>query len=114
MLTNSNHVELAVNIPNDGLISNLPTDAIVEVPAVISGAGVSGISIGALPPGIAAMCNTQIGIQELVVEAAVTGSRQIALQALLADPVVHSAEAAEKILDELLALEAPYLPQFQK
>ncbi|MCL6518911.1 MAG: alpha-glucosidase/alpha-galactosidase [Armatimonadetes bacterium] len=114
IITNSNHVELAVNIPNDGLIPNLPMDAIVEVPAVISGAGISGISVGALPAGIAAMCNTQIGVQELVVDAAVTGSRQIALQALLADPVVNSVDSAEKILDELLALEAAYLPQFQK
>ena len=49
---------------------------------------------------------------EEAVEAAVTGDRQIALQALLADPVVQSARAAEQTLDELLRLEAAYLPQF--
>jgi len=42
----------------------------------------------------------------------VSGDRRLALQALLADPVVQSAEAAEKTLDELLAVHAPYLPQF--
>lgn len=112
ILTDSNHSELAVNIRNDGLISNLPQDAIVEVPAVVGSDGIAGVDIGKLPIGIAALCRTQIGVQELVVEAAVTGDRRIALQALLADPVVTSFDAAEKILDELLALEADYLPQF--
>lgn len=114
ILSNSNHLELAVNIPNDGHISNLPQDAIVEVPAVISGKGVSGFSIGELPQAIAALCQTQVGVQELAVAAAVTGDRSVALRVLLADPVVQSMEAAESILDELLALEADYLPQFKK
>ena len=114
ILSNSNHLEPAVNVPNDGHISNLPQDAIVEVPAMVSGTGVSGISMGMLPPGIAALCQTQVGVQELAVAAAVTGHHGIALQALLADPVIRSTDAAEKILDELLALEADYLPQFRK
>ncbi len=114
ILSDTNHIELAVNIPNDGLIPNLPQDAIVEVPAVISTCGIRGVHIGPLPDGIAALCNTQVGVQNLVVEAAVTGSRDIALQALLTDPVVQSAEAAERSLDELLALEADYLPQFRR
>ena len=59
-----------------------------------------------------ALCNTQVGVQKLVVEAAVTGSRQIALQAMLADPVVQSAEAGRKCLDELLAVHKAYLPRF--
>ena len=112
ILTDSNHSELAVNIRNDGLISNLPQDAIVEVPAVVGSDGIAGVGIGKLPMGIAALCRTQIGVQELVVEAAVTGDRRTALQALLADPVIPGFHAAEKILDELLALEADYLPQF--
>ena len=112
ILSNSNHLELAVNIPNDGHVSNLAQDAIVEVPAVISSAGVRGMSIGTLPAGIASLCQTQIGVQELAVEAAVMGDRQIALQSLLVDPVIQSADAAEKILDELLILHKDYLPQF--
>jgi len=69
--------------------------------------------VGKLPSGIAALCRMQIGVQELVVEAAVKGDRKIALQALLADPVIPSFDAADKILGELLALEADYLPQFK-
>lgn len=112
ILSNSNHLELAVNVANNGLISNLPCDAIVEVPAVISASGVRGVSMGMLPMGIAALCQTQVSVQELAVTAGVTGDREIARQALLADPVIHSAEAADRILDELLSLEAQYLPQF--
>lgn len=112
ILSDSNHSELAVNIRNDSLISNLPQDAIVEVPAAVGSDGIAGVDIGRLPSGIAALCRTQVGIQELVVEAAVKGDRRMALQALLADPVIPSFDAAEKILDELLALEADYLPQF--
>jgi len=103
----------AVNIRNDGLITNVPEWAVVEVPAVAGADGLKGVQVGALPAGIAALINTQAHVQDLVVEAAVHGSRELALQALLADPVVHSAEAAEKTLDELLSVHAAYLPQFR-
>ncbi len=103
----------AVNIPNDGLIANLPGWAVVEVPAVVGADGVKGVQVGRLPAGIAALLATQAHVQDLVVEAAVHGSRERALQALLADPVVHSAEAAERTLDELLSVHAAYLPQFR-
>ena len=114
IMSNSNHLEMAVNIANDGHVSNLPQDAIVEAPAIVSGVGVSAISVGDLPMGIADLCSTQVGVQELAVTAAVTGDRDIALQALLADPVMRSVDAAEKILDELLALEADHLPRFAR
>jgi alpha-galactosidase len=104
----------AVNIRNDGLIANLPDWAVVEVPAVVGADGVKGVKVGALPRGIAAMLNTQAHVQDLVVEAAVHGSRELALEALLADPVVNSYRAAVDTLDELLAVHAPYLPQFAR
>lgn len=112
VVSGRNVYELAVNIPNRGHITNLPDGCIVEVPAVVSSWGVKGLNVGALPEGIAALLRSQVGVQELVVEAAVTGDRKLALQALLADPVVDSAKAAEATLDELLRLEADYLPQF--
>ncbi|MCL5997638.1 MAG: alpha-glucosidase/alpha-galactosidase [Chloroflexi bacterium] len=103
----------AVNVRNDGYIENLPAWTVVEVPAMAGASGLRGLHVGALPAGIAAICNTQAHVQDLVVDAAVKGSRQLALQALLADPVVSSAEAAERTLDELLAVHAPYLPAFR-
>jgi alpha-galactosidase len=111
-LANDRRLIEAVNIRNDGLIANLPDWAVVEVPAVAGADGVHGVQVGALPRGIAALLNTQAHVQDLVVEAAVHGSRELALQALLADPVVHDAAAAERCLDELLATHAAYLPQF--
>jgi alpha-galactosidase len=109
---NRNEYMLAVNIPNNGCITNLPDDAIVEVPALVSGYGIQGLTMGRLPDGIAALCNTQVAIQRLSVEAAVHGDRKKALQALLIDPVVDNLEGAEKTLDELLSVHRPYLPRF--
>jgi alpha-galactosidase len=103
----------AVNIRNDGAIANLPPWAVVEVPAVAGADGLRAVQVGELPDGIAALLNTQVHVQDLVVEAAVHGSRDLALQALLADPVVQSARAAEACLDELLTTHAPYLPRFR-
>ncbi len=112
MLADTNVFVPAVNILNQGCIANLPADAVVEVPAMASAAGIYGLSVGALPSPIAALCQVQVGVQRLAVEAAFTGCRQTALHALLADPVVHDLQAAEQCLDEMLAAQAEYLPQF--
>lgn len=105
-------VELAVNVRNDGLISNLPAEAVVEVPGLIDGRGVHGIPVGALPEGIAGILNSRIRQQELTVNAALSGDRSLALQALLADPLVPSVEAAQDMLDQALEAHAQYLPRF--
>ena len=102
----------AVNLRNNGLISNLPDDTIVEVPAVVSSLGVTGVPMGPLPEGIAGLCAMQAQVQKLNVEAGVEGSREKVFQALLLDPAVHSAVAAKGILEDLLALEKELLPQF--
>lgn len=112
IVENRNEYVEAVNIPNNGCITNLSNDAIVEVPALVSGYGIQGLTMGDLPDGIAALCEMQISVQRLVVDAAVTGDRQKALQALLVDPVVHSLSAAEKTLDELLETHKEFLPLF--
>lgn len=109
---NRNEYIEAVNIPNKGCITNLPMDAIVEVPALVSGFGIQGLTMGDLPEGIAALCHTQVSIQKLAVDAAVQGDRKKALQALLIDPVVSSFEAAQKILVDLLEEHHPYIPNF--
>ncbi|MCS7222033.1 MAG: alpha-glucosidase/alpha-galactosidase [Anaerolineae bacterium] len=113
VLHNKNQYEQALNIPNRGCIPGLPDWAIVEVPGVVSGAGINGLQVPELPPGITALLAQQVAIQDLAVEAAIHGDRQAALQALLLDPVVSSYEAAVKMLDELLTVHAPYLPQFR-
>jgi alpha-galactosidase len=112
VLGNTHQYELAVNVPNAGLIPNLPDWAIVEVPATVDASGVHGVRVGPLPEPIAAMCRTQIAVIDRLVEAGVHGDRSSALQALLLDPVVSGISQAEAILDEMLELHKDYLPQF--
>jgi alpha-galactosidase len=94
---------------NRGVIENLPPDAAVEVPVMADAAGIHPISLGPLPDAIAKLLNTQVNVQQLAVEAAVHASKEIALQALLIDPVVNSATAAVKLLDELWEVNRPYI-----
>lgn len=110
---NTNELIEAVNIPNDGYIRNLAEDAIVEVPAIVSGKGLHGLGMGCLPRGIAALCSGQINVQHLVVDAGATGNKDLVMQALLVDPNVPSAKAAEGIYNELMEINKPYLPQFK-
>jgi len=113
ILTDSGHEELAVNLPNDGLIDNLPRDLVVEVPAVIHKDGVQGVKLGALPKGIAGLLHNQVAVLDLTVEAVLQSSREIALQALLVDPVVHSLRAAEKTLETMLRVQPHHLGYLQ-
>jgi alpha-galactosidase len=112
VLENTHRYELAVNVPNDGFIPNLPEWAIVEVPATVDATGVHGVNVGPLPEPAAAMCRTQIAVQDRAIEAAVHGDRMAALQGLLLDPVVDSVSQAEGILEEMLAVHKEFLPQF--
>jgi alpha-galactosidase len=112
VLGNTHQYELAVNVPNAGLIPNLPSWAVVEVPALVDAGGVHGLPVGPLPEPIAAMCRTQVAVIDRLVEAAVHGDRAAALQALLLDPVVGSAAQAQAILDEMLEVHRDLLPQF--
>ncbi len=109
ILTDSHQEEMAVNIMNDGLIDNLPRDLVVEVPATVDRNGVHGVPLGALPKGIAGLLSNQAAVLDLTAEAILKGSRELALQALLVDPVVDSFHAAEKTLDTMLKLQADYL-----
>lgn len=104
--------EDALNLVNRGAIYNMPATAVVEVPAHIANRQISGEPVGALPAGIAALCRREHEIQDLVVQAAVQGDRQAALQALVLDPVVPDSTTARAVLDELLRTHAAYLPQF--
>ena len=94
---------------NQGVIPNLPADAAVEVPVMADAAGIHPISLGPLPDAIAKLLTVQVQVQQLAIEAAVRGSKEIALQALLIDPVVNSATAAVKLLDELWDINRPYI-----
>jgi alpha-galactosidase/6-phospho-beta-glucosidase family protein len=101
-----------VNLPNSGQIANLPKDAVVETMGVIGPTGAAGVSVGELPPALLGTILPHVVNQELIVEAAITGDRRLALQALVGDPLMRDFRAAPKLLDELLAAHAQHLPQF--
>lgn len=102
-----------MNLPNRGQIGNLPRDVVVETYGVVDDSGAHGISSGDLPPAIHAIVSRHVGNQELIVEAALSGSRTLARQALLNDPLVTlPPDTAVAMLDELLAANRAYLPLF--
>lgn len=107
------YVDETVNVPNRGAIANLPAETIVEVPAVVGPFGIRPAQIGRLPEPIAELCRREAALVELAVDAAVTGDRTLALQALLLDPMVGDIGRARAILDDYLTTFAPYLSQFK-
>jgi alpha-galactosidase len=96
-------------VRNAGIIPNLDADCAVEVPVMADATGVHPISLGPLPDGIAKILGQQVLVQQLAVEAAVHGSKDLALQCLLVDPVINSTDAAVKLLDELWEINRPYI-----
>lgn len=103
----------AVNVPNNGAIANLPAETIVEVPALVNGLGIQGVTLGDLPHPIAALLRREADLVEMVVDTAVSGDRHLALQTLLLDPMINDIGRARAVLDDYLTAFADYLPQFQ-
>ncbi len=112
LLDGKNRYVLSVNIPNDGYITNLKRDAVIEVPALIGADRIYGVGMGDLPLPIASLMNRQLDVMDLNLEAAVTGDRKTALEGLMLDPLVPDPDIAEKLLDEMLVAQKAYLPQF--
>lgn len=106
--------EISANVPNTGgLVSNLPEEAIVEVPIEVDGSGVRGIEVGPLPVAVAALCQRQVAIQELLVQAYAERSRKLLLQALTLEPVVDDLKKAEEMIDVMLRAQKGYLPELR-
>jgi alpha-galactosidase len=95
-------------VVNRGAIPSLPDEAAVEVPIVVDATGIMPVRVD-LPKPIARLLLAQTAVQNMAVEAAIYGSKEMALQALLIDPVVSTITGAEKLLNELWAINAPYI-----
>jgi alpha-galactosidase len=102
----------SANLPNVGQVPNLPADAIVESPCRATREGLVPVPQPPLSPGIAGTLATRFQWVETVVEAALEGSRDKFVQALVLDGAVRSLEMAQALADDLLAAQAQYLPQF--
>jgi len=109
ILTDSGYEEAAVNIPNKGLIANLPEWIAVEVPATVDKNGVHGIPLGELPHGFAGLLLNQAAVHDLTAEAVIHKSRAAALQALLVDPVVNQYDQVEEMLDTMISYQEKWL-----
>lgn len=109
IVTNSGHEELALNIPNNGYIKELPSDQIVEVPAIIDADGIHGQQLPSYPKAFASLLLNQVAVTNMTTEAILTKSKRTALQALLVDPICHDANAAKKMLDTMLSLQEKHL-----
>ncbi len=104
------------NVPNRGLIDNLPQGCCVETPCLVDKNGIQPTKIGALPPHLAALMQTNINVQALTVEAALTGKREHIYHAAMLDPHTAAELDLEQIwalVDDLLAAHGDWLPEYR-
>ena len=104
------------NVANTGLITNLPPGACVEVPVFANRRGLNPIHVGALPPQCAALTALNAGIEEMAVEAGVTGDPRLVFQAILHDPLTAAVLSMAEIKDLTNAMfrqNKAHLPQFR-
>lgn len=93
------------NVPNRGLIDNLADGCCVEVPCLVDGNGLQPVRVGALPRHLAALCQSSIGVQDLTVEAALSGRREAIYHAAMLDPHTSATLPLDRIwalCDELI------------
>jgi alpha-galactosidase len=103
------------NVMNKGFITNLPTDCCVEVPVFADSNGLHPAIVGDLPPALAAMNQSNVTLQKLGVEAALTGDPELAVAAIAMDPLTSSVLTLKQIRDmtiELFEAEKGFLPKF--
>ncbi len=102
------------NVANKGLIDNLPDGCCVEVPCLVDGNGIQPTAVGALPPQLAAVMQSNINVQSLTVEAALTGKREHVYHAAMMDP--HTASELDldqiwSLVDELIDAHGDWIPE---
>jgi alpha-galactosidase len=104
------------NVPNTGLITNLPPGACVEVPVFVDRAGFHPVHVGALPPQCATLTHVSVMVEEMAVEAALTGNPRLVFQAIAHDPLtaaVLSLAEIKEMVNDMLRQNSDYLPQFK-
>lgn len=103
------------NVANNGLVDNLPQGCCVEVPCLVDKNGIQPTRIGSLPPHLAALMQTNINVQELTVEAALTCKRDHIYHAAMLDPHTAAELSLEQIwalVDDLIAAHGDWLPEY--
>ena len=103
------------NVMNNGAITNLPDECVVEVPCYVDGNGISVPQVGDLPMGCAAVCSQSVWVQRMAMEAAVSGDATLLKQAALMDPLtgaVCNPPEVWQMVDEMLIAQEEWLPQY--
>lgn len=114
MITNKPY-KFGGNVLNNGLITNLPDNACVEVPCIIDASGIQSIKVGDLPPQCAAINRTNINPQLLAIEAALTGKKEHIYHAALLDPHTSSQLTIDETIalcDDLIEAHGDWLPKY--
>lgn len=113
IIKDSNSYEIAVNIPNDRIIENLPQDLVIECSGTVNKDGIHGVKLGNIPKNIATILRIEASIQDLCVEAILQESKQLAIDCLAVDVNCGSFEMAEAIFNEMIEVQKSYLPNFK-
>ena len=103
---------IVINAPNQGAVACLPEEAVIEVPCVVNASGIFPLRQQEIPSSVWGLIAAVSNYEQLTVEAAVTGSQDTALLALLAHPLVGDYEKAKALLAEMLEANRVFLPQF--
>jgi alpha-galactosidase len=102
-----------VNVPNRGIIGNLPEGVVVEVPATADSGGLHPFALGDLPLPVVPTLAHKVSSLDLIIEAALEGSRDKAVQAFVNDPHCTDIEVGEQVVNALIDAELAYLPRFR-
>ena len=113
IVNDSNSYEIAVNIPNDGIIENLPQDLVIECSGIVNKDGIQGVKLGNIPKSVAAILRIEASIQDLCVEAIIQESKELAINCLAMDVNCGNFEMAEAIFNEMMEVQKVYLPNFK-
>jgi alpha-galactosidase len=112
-VTNAPFVDV-VNLPNTGQIDNLPRGAVVETLGLVDSAGFAPIGIGLMPEPLRTLLETHCQVQKMTLEAGLSGNRELALKALMLDPLCAKLAPSDirKMGEDLLSATGEWLPQF--
>ncbi|MDN6633214.1 MAG: 6-phospho-beta-glucosidase, partial [Enterobacterales bacterium] len=91
---------------------DLPADAVIETDCIVDAQGAHPLAFGSLPVSMVGLTQQVKSFERLTIEAAVHGDRKSALLALVTNPLIGDAGLASPLLDEVLAVNKAYLPQF--
>ena len=114
-IANNNEVTINANVMNNGYIDNLPSNCCVEVPCIINSNGYAPQKFGRLPEQLAALMRTNINVQILTAEAAVTKKREHIYHAALLDPLTAANLTIDEIYsmtDKMIKAPSNYLSQY--